>query len=264
MNLRACCAFSNYLEICPLIAKLYQKITHSSATQRNEFLLGVRDMLPQLVGIAPFGLVTGVACVAAGMTPIESIALSLWAFSGIAQLVLAQLYASAAPWPITLAALAIVSARLAMYSAAISPYLAHLSIRKRWLMAYFLTDQGFAYGVAHYKKLGDTSARHWHFMGVALPSYLVWQITVAIGSIVGAQIPTSWSLDFAITLSFLILIPKTLLGRPELIAAAVAGAAALIASGLPFRLSLLLATLFGIAAGMLAQRSLGTEMDGSK
>jgi len=40
-----------------------------------------------LVGTVPFGFVAGVAAVGAGMTPLQGIALSFFAFSGIAQLV---------------------------------------------------------------------------------------------------------------------------------------------------------------------------------
>jgi len=93
---------------------------------RSEFLAGCRDIAPVLVGTVPFGFVAGVAAVGAGMTPLQGIALSFFAFSGIAQLVVAQLVAAQSPVLLTLAAALVVSLRFLMYSAALSPHVAHV------------------------------------------------------------------------------------------------------------------------------------------
>src|SRR4051812_45808198 len=90
---------------------------------RQEFIAGSREVAPSLVGTIPFGLVVGVASAAAGLTPFEGVALSVLAFSGIAQLVAMQLIAAGSPLLITLAASFIVSLRLLMYSAALAPHL---------------------------------------------------------------------------------------------------------------------------------------------
>jgi predicted branched-subunit amino acid permease len=219
------------------------------------------DIAPQLIATVPFGLVTGVACVAAGMTPWQAIALSFAAFSGIAQLVLAQSIASNAHWVITLAAVTIVSARLAMYSAALSPTLTHFSRGKRMFMAYVLTDQAFAIGVTRYKDhASDNSViigkaqRDAHYFAAAVLAFVVWQSSVIVGALVGALIPTTWALDFAVTLSFLTLLPKSLGRRSDLAAALVSATLVVVAAGLPYRMSLLVATLTGIVIGMIVER----------
>jgi predicted branched-subunit amino acid permease len=236
-------------------------VSNSLSIRRAEFRAGLKDIAPQIIATVPFGLVTGVAGVAAGMHPAEAIALSFIAFSGVAQLVATQLFAIQAPLLVALLAVAIVSARLAMYSAALSPYLAHLPRRRRLLMAYLLTDQGFALGVTRYKQQEDSRDaaaveavkphRDAHFFGVAWLGFATWQASVIVGAIVGAQIPSSWSLDFAITLSFLVLIPKALGRRSDLYAALVSAFVVFVAIGLPYRMSLLLATLSGIVVGMV-------------
>jgi predicted branched-subunit amino acid permease len=221
---------------------------------RSEFFAGCRDMSPVLIGTVPFGFVAGVAAVGAGMTPAEGIALSLFAFSGIAQLVVAQLVAAQSPVVLTLAAALIVSLRFLMYSAALSPHVAHLPARWRVPLAYLMTDQGFAMGVHIYSQPGDRRLRHWHVLGSGVMLWVVWQASVVAGAVLGAQVPAAWSLDFVVTLSFLVLLAPALRTRADLAAAAVAGAVVLVAAGLPYRLSLVTASLAGIAAGVAAER----------
>jgi predicted branched-subunit amino acid permease len=220
---------------------------------RSEFLAGCRDMSPVLIGTVPFGFVAGVAAVGAGMTPVEGIALSLFAFSGIAQLVVAQLVAAQSPVVLTLAAALIVSLRFLMYSAALSPHVAHLPARWRVPLAYLMTDQGFAMGVHIYSQPGDRRLRHWHVLGAGIMLWVVWQASVVTGALAGAQVPAEWSLDFVVTLSFLVLLAPALRTRADLAAAVVAGAVVLVASGLPYKLSLVVASLAGIAAGVAAE-----------
>ena len=221
---------------------------------RREFLDGCRASLPILAGTIPFGFVAGVACVAAGMTPLQSIALSFSTFSGIAQLVTAQLLAAQSPLLVVLAAALVLSLRHLMYSAALSPHIAHLSPRWRLGMSYLMTDQGFAMGVKRFSEPGDRAHREWHYLGAGLTLFVTWQSAVIAGAVAGAQVPASWSLDFVVVLSFISILAPTLRTRADLAAGLVAGAVALIAAGLPWRLSLVVASLCGIAAGVLYER----------
>jgi predicted branched-subunit amino acid permease len=220
------------------------------APPRRELIDGARQIAPVLVGTVPFGFVAGVVAVASGLTPLEGIALSVLSFSGIAQLVACQLMAANSPVLLTIAAAGVVSLRFLMYSAALSPHLAHLTRRWRLLLAYLMTDQSFAMSVKHFSEPGDLRHRHWHFLGSALTLYLSWQLAVIIGVVAGAQVPASWSLDFAVVLCFIALLVPAVRTRADLAAAIVAAAVALAAAGLPFRLSLVVASIAGIAAGM--------------
>lgn len=216
---------------------------------RREFLSGTRAALPVLAGTIPFGLVVGVVGAAAGLSPLQCIALSWLTFSGIAQLVTAQLLAAGSPLAVILFAAAVLNLRHLMYSAALSPHLAHLSARWRAALSYLMTDQGFALGVRHFCAPGDALDRHWHFLGVALTLFATWQAAVIGGAFAGAQVPPGWSLDFVAVLTFLALLVPAVRTRADLAAAMVAGSVALMAAGLPYRLALLVASLSGIAAG---------------
>ena len=207
-------------------------------------------MAPVLVGTIPFGFVAGVAAISAGMTAVEGMALSLFSFSGIAQLVASQLIAVQSPVIVTVAAAFVVSLRFLMYSAAMAPHVAHLPRRTRALISYLMTDQSFASTMRRYAEPGDRRLAHWHFFGASLTLFTTWQAAVGAGVAVGAQVPAAWSLDFAVTLSFIALLVPAVRTRADLAAAVVAGAVALVAAGLPYRLSLVVASIAGIAAGM--------------
>jgi 4-azaleucine resistance transporter AzlC len=223
---------------------------------RREFLAGVREIAPALLGMIPFGIITGVAAVGAGMTPAEAITLSLIMFSGIGQLVFAQLFAVQSPLAVTLLAIAVVSLRHLMYSAAFSPHLAHLTSRWRMLLAYLMTDQGFAMGVERFNQPGERTHRHLYVFGVSLTLYVPWQISVAAGALAGAQVPTGWSLDFVVTLTFLGLLVPALRTRADIAAATIASAVALAVAGAPYKLALVAASLAGIAAGIVTEKAL--------
>jgi predicted branched-subunit amino acid permease len=176
-------------------------------------------------------------------------------FSGIAQLIAAQLVAVQAPVLVTIAAAAVVSLRFLMYSAALSPHLAHLDRRWRMLLSYVMTDQSFAMCVRRFSEPGDIGNRHWHFLGSALTLYFSWQAAVIVGAIAGARVPASWSLDFAVVLCFIALLVPAVKTRADLAAAIVAAAVALAFVGLPYRLALVVASIFGIAAGLALERA---------
>jgi predicted branched-subunit amino acid permease len=215
---------------------------------------GCRDMAPVLVGTIPFGFVAGVVSIASGLTPAQGLALSLLSFSGIAQLVTCQLLAAHAPVPVVVAGAAVVSLRFLMYSAALAPHLAHLDRRWRALLAFLMTDQSFASAVKRYSEPGQSRHRHWHFMGSALTLYVSWQAAVVAGIVAGAQVPESWSLDFAVVLTFIALLVPAVRTRADLAAAMVAAAVALATAGLPYRLALVVASIAGIGAGLAIER----------
>lgn len=223
-------------------------------TARDAFRAGVRALLPSLVGAVPFGLITGVAGTSAGLSAIETIALSLATFSGIAQLVVCQLIGSGSPSAIVLLAAVVVSLRLLMYSAALAPHLGQYSLRWKMLLAYVTTDQGFAASVAHFQSAQGEQHRQWFHLGGGLAQWSVWQTSVIVGSLLGAQVPASWALDFAVPLTFLAMLIPAIQTRGMAIASATAGVVTLAAAGLPFRLSLIVAALSGIAAGFFSDR----------
>jgi len=222
----------------------------TARSAREEFLAGFREVAPMLVGTMPFGLVVGVAGSASGLTALQAMALSVLSFSGIAQLIVCQLLAVGSPPLVTILAGSVVSLRFVMYSAAVSPHIAHLDRRMRALIAFLMVDQSFAMTTRRFAEPGERANREWHTLGACATFYVSWQLSVAIGIAVGAQVPASWSLDFAVVLTFISLLVPVIRKRADLAAALVATAVALAAAGLPYRLALVVASIAGIGAGV--------------
>lgn len=98
-----------------------------------------------------------------------------------------------------------------------------------------------------------SAQKHWFFLGAGLALWGAWQLSTAAGIFLGAQIPTSWSLDFTLALTFIAIMVPAVRDRPTLAAALTSGIVALLTYDLPYKLGLLLAALCGIAVGLWSE-----------
>jgi 4-azaleucine resistance transporter AzlC len=221
--------------------------------RRQEFIAGVRDELPLLVGVFPFGMIYGVLALGAGLAPSAAQAMSSILFAGSAQFITAQLAGSATPWLVMVVTAFVVNLRHALYSASVAPYLQKLSPLWKGLLAYLLTDEAYAVVITRYQRDGLGGWNHWYFLGAGLTLWSGWQISTAVGIFLGAQVPAGWMLDFTLALTFIALVVPALRDRPAALAALMAGLTALAAYSLPYKLGLILAALVGIAAGVWSE-----------
>ncbi len=221
--------------------------------RRQEFITGVRDELPLLVGVFPFGMIYGVLALGAGLAPSAAQAMSSILFAGSAQFITAQLAGSATPWVVMVVTAFVVNLRHALYSASVAPYLQKLSPLWKGLLAYLLTDEAYAVVITRYQRDGLEGAPHWYFLGAGLTLWSGWQISTAVGIFLGAQVPAGWMLDFTLAVTFIALVVPALRDRPAALAALMAGLTALAAYPLPYKLGLILAALVGIAAGVWSE-----------
>jgi predicted branched-subunit amino acid permease len=141
-----------------------------------------------------------------------------------------------------------------LYSASVAPYVQHLSMRWKVLLSYLLTDEAYAAVIVRYEKYSITPTGHWFFLGAGASLWLTWQASTALGIFLGATIPESWPLEFALPLTFIAMLVPMLKDRAMVAAAISSGVVALLGAALPYRLGLVLAALVGIGAGTLAER----------
>jgi len=223
-------------------------------TSASSFWAGVRAELPLLIGVFPFGMIYGALALGAGLSPAAAQMMSSIVFAGSSQFAVAQLVHEAAPAVVIIVTIAMINLRHMLYSASMAPYLKHLPTRWKALLSYLLTDEAYAATVTHYQVAGVTPTSHWFLLGAGLALWSTWQISSALGIFLGAALPASWPLDFALPVTFIAMVAPTLKGRPLVAAALVSGLVALLAYGLPYKLGFILAALVGIAAGMLLER----------
>ena len=221
--------------------------------QAKQFWAGVRAEVPLLIGVFPFGMIYGVLALNAGLSESASQMMSSIVFAGSAQFITTQLVHDAAPGFVIVLTIAVVNLRHVLYSASLAPYLASVSTRWKTLLAYLLTDEAYAPSVVHYEEKGVTPFSHWFLFGAGLALWTNWQISTALGIFLGTAIPASWSLDFALPLTFIAMVVPVLKNRPAVAAALSAGVVALAAYSLPYRLGLILAALVGIAVGTVLE-----------
>jgi 4-azaleucine resistance transporter AzlC len=220
----------------------------------TEFRAGQRAALPVLLGIFPFGVVTGVAMAAGGIPPLEATLMSLIVFAGASQLAATQLLGAAAPVAVIFVTVFFINLRFVMYSASIRPHLAALPLRWRMLLGYLLADNAYALCIARFTQYPDAPGKHWYCLGVSLPVCFTWQIATILGVIAGTAVPHAWKLEFAAPLAFIALSAPLLRDRAMVAAALAAAITAVLAYSLPLRMGLLLAAIAGIGAGLLAER----------
>ena len=217
--------------------------------QTKNFWAGVRAEFPLLIGVFPFGMIYGALALNAGLSNLAAQMMSAMVFAGSAQFITTQLVHETAPGLVIVITIAVVNLRHMLYSASLAPYLASLSTRWKVLLSYLLTDEAYAPGILHYEKEGVQPFNHWFLFGAGLALWTTWQMSTALGILLGKAIPDSWSLDFALPLTFIAMVVPVLKTRPMIAAALSAGVVALVAYSLPYRLGLILAALVGIAVG---------------
>lgn len=217
------------------------------------FSLGLRSVMPILLGVAPFGVIYGVVALQSGIQPLAAMAMSSIVFAGSAQFLLAQLVAAGAPLLLSAGAVSLVNLRHALYSASVAPMLAHLPRRWKILLAYLLTDEAYAAAIPHLMAVKPNSPQlkhaHWILFGSGFGLWAGWQVATLAGVLAGAQLPSNLGLEFALPLTFIAIVVPMIESRALLASALVAAAAAVALAALPYKMGLFLAALAGLAAG---------------
>ncbi|MGB2007764.1 MAG: AzlC family ABC transporter permease, partial [Candidatus Puniceispirillaceae bacterium] len=62
-------------------------LNKTATSPKDEFWHGVRDELPMMLGVIPFGLVFGVLGISSGLTALQTILMSSILFGGASQVV---------------------------------------------------------------------------------------------------------------------------------------------------------------------------------
>lgn len=213
------------------------------------------DMAGVSLGIAAWGLVTGVAMVKSGLSVPLALFMSLAVFAGSAQLAVVPLMALGAPMGVIWATALCVNLRFVIFSAQWRPYFRRLPLRRRLLMGYFTGDLNYVVFMKRFREPRDDEGQIEYFLGGALVCWLAWQVPSIAGIVLADVIPTQWGLGFAGVLALLGLAYSMLSDRATTLAAAVAGAAAVAAFALPLRLYIVVAIAAAVCMGLLIDGS---------
>lgn len=230
----------------------------AATTPKTYFWRGIRDSVPFVFVAGPFGLLFGVLAVEAGLNLIETMTFTMTVFAGAAQFTALQLMQENTPTLIVLASALAVNLRVAMYSASLTPYLGAAPLWQRALAAYFTVDQSYALSIVKFEAKPDMTIpqRMAYFAGTVGLIAPLWYLSTLVGAVMGAQIPDSWALDFALPIAFLAMIAPMLRTPAHVLAALVSIVTATLAAGVPYNLGLLIAGFAGMVAGAQAELAL--------
>ena len=225
---------------------------HDAAVWREGFKMGV----PSLFGIGAWGLVVGIAMVKSGLTVAQALAMTLVVFAGSAQLAALPLIVANAPiWVVFLTAL-VVNLRFVIFSALLAPHFAHLPWRQRFLLGYVAGDITVALFLQRFPSEEPALGKLSYLKGLLYPNWAAWQVGSIAGVLLGSAVPAEWGLGFAGTLAIVCIMVPLTASPAALCGVVVAGATAVLAYGLPYKLGLLAAVVAGMAVAMAVEEGL--------
>jgi predicted branched-subunit amino acid permease len=227
--------------------------------QHPEFARGAREMVGTALGIAAWGLVTGVAMAKSGIALPIAVLMSLIVFAGSAQLAALPLIAGGAPLWVVWATALCVNLRFVIFSAMWRPYVMHLSRGERLRMAYFMADLNFVLFMRRFPEPKPAPEQRPYFWGGVACNWTAWQVPSLAGLLLADRVPTAWGLGFAGTLALLGLMYSLLVDRVQWVAAGVAAAAAVAAYALPLKLNIVVAIAAAVAIGLAIDHATPTK-----
>ncbi len=211
---------------------------------------GARAMRGAGLGIAAWGLVTGVAMVKSGLGLWLALAMTLFVYAGSAQLAALPLIAAAAPLPLVLGAAFCVNLRFVVFSAQVRPYLEGLPRWQRTLAGYLNGDVVIITLLRRYPVSDGSAQQRRYFLGAAAMNWLCWQLPSLGGVLLADRVPDSWGLGFAGTLALLAIILGQLADRATALVIVLASTLSTALFWLPLRLNVVTAIVVSLLVGM--------------
>jgi predicted branched-subunit amino acid permease len=218
---------------------------------------GMWRALPLVAGLSPFGFVTGLITERHGLTLLDCMLMNGLVYAGASQLVALANWTH--PAPILAAAFAafVVNMRFALMGPALAPWLAGLSVGKRYAALSILVDHPWALSVTDMRKGGRDVAL---FVGLSIPLWFGWLISTTVGFLCAStlDLPPHHPLFFGALAAFIALLVPLWRGLSDALPWAVAGIIAiLVAQILPH-------TSWYIVAGALSGCLAGALRDGRR
>lgn len=220
-----------------------------------DFWQGVADIAPILLGIAPFGITYGIVGLTVGLTPAETLLMSLTVFAGAAQFVAATMIGlGVRDFSLIVFTTLLINLRHLLMGASLAPYLTRVPMARQALLAFGMVDETYAVTM-------DRLARHAysdsHQLGTQTAAYLTWALSTVVGIVLGEYIPDplAWGLDFALPATFLAMLVPRLVSKTSLIVCLTAGALAVAAAlYLPGKWYIIVACLAATVVGGLLEK----------
>jgi 4-azaleucine resistance transporter AzlC len=163
----------------------------STAGIRHGFVMAQ----PLSPGVFLYGMVFGVLASERGLTALQALMMSVFVYSGSAQLAALQVWSSSATLVPLVATILMMNARYVLYGAAIQPWLSQARPGQSAASLYLLGDGTWALAMRQYHA-GYRDAGF--VLGSGLASFLPWILGTIAGHLLADSVPdpAAWGLDF--------------------------------------------------------------------
>jgi predicted branched-subunit amino acid permease len=233
--------------------------------QHPEFRIGALDALAVAPGLAAWGLMTGVAMMKSGMSTFEALLMGVIVFAGSSQLAAIPLLSAGAPMWVILATGFCVNLRFVVFSAHMRPYVMHLPLWQRLVTGYVTADLSYVMFTKRFPHHGgeaaDLRAQQAYLAGNCGVNWAAWIGCSVLGVVLANFIPTNWGLGFAGILALLGILCSLASSQLRVVSAGVAGAAAVAAFALPFKLNILVAIAAAVALCLMLEQTALAKRD---
>ena len=221
---------------------------------RPEWLAGIAQASPIVMGYIPIGLAFGVLAQKAGLSTWNAILMSLLVYAGSAQLIAVGLFATGASPVSVIATTFVVNLRHLLMSAALSPFLKQWRALELVAFAYHLTDETFAIHSMRFPSGQVSKIQAFAINIMAQTSWVfgTW-MGVMVGQLIGDVRPLA--LDYALPAMFIALLVMQIKDRTQIAVALFTGglSVGLALAGMD-RWSVIIATVIGATGGVGVER----------
>ena len=163
---------------------------------RSEFVQGIMDCVPTLLGYISIGFACGIVANSAHLSILEIGLMSILVYAGSAQFIMCAMIITMSPPSAIILTTFLVNLRHFLMSATLAPHFTKYSLMNNIGIGSLLTDESF---------------------GVDISAYLTWIGSCMLGGWLGGWIsnPETFGLDFALTAMFAALLILQLHAMPR-------------------------------------------------
>ncbi len=232
----------------------------NEVTVAGEFVRGFRAALPMMLGFVPIALILGATGSQTGLSPLAIGLMCGINFAGGSEFAALALWSAVPPVLAIILTTWLINSRHIMLSAALTPYVAKLPLRKALVVFFIMCDETWALAMQDITKrrqqgMKDAEAFSLAFyLGVGLTLWLNWWGCAAIGAALGSGVGdlSAWGIGMAFPVIFISILASMWPGAkkclPWGVSAVAAGLASLVWSS---GVSVAVGSLAGLAAAWI-------------
>lgn len=167
----------------------------------NNYLYGMKKAIPVLIGFLPVAITYAIMATSAGLSPGETVGMSMAVFAGASQIMATGMLAGGAGALSVILSTFVLNLRHIIMSTCVFQKMKDKNPLTRFLCGFGVTDETFAL----YTTEDDERSDAYFMLGLITVSYSSWVLGAVIGIVASNLLPESLSMSFGIALYALFL-----------------------------------------------------------